>query len=103
MVQEINSLQEFKDVINNGSVSVIDFWAAWCGPCRVISPVFDELSKNITSIKFYKVDIDAQPDIAQEVGIRSIPAFKVFKNGNKVDELVGADPRGLTTMVNKSF
>ena len=56
--------------------SVFDFWATWCGPCRVISPIFEQLSEKFTNIKFYKVDVDEAQDVAQEVGVRAVSAFR---------------------------
>ncbi|EKM84293.1 hypothetical protein AGABI1DRAFT_81981 [Agaricus bisporus var. burnettii JB137-S8] len=101
-VTAINSLQEFKTIINSGKVVVIDFWATWCGPCRVISPIFEKLSADAQQVEFYKVDVDAQQDIAQEVGIKAMPTFVAFKDGNKVKELVGAKPQELTALISAS-
>jgi thioredoxin 1 len=58
--------------ISSGRVVVIDFWATWCGPCRFISPVLEQISNSNNSIDFYKVDVDALPDVSQEVGIRAV-------------------------------
>ncbi|KAF8640557.1 hypothetical protein AX17_000219 [Amanita inopinata Kibby_2008] len=97
----ITSFAQFQSIINSGKPVLIDFWATWCGPCRVISPVFEKLSNLAESadIDFYKVDVDQQSDISQEVGIRAMPTFVLFKNGTKVDELVGAIPQKLETLV----
>ncbi|KAH9958976.1 thioredoxin [Russula dissimulans] len=94
-VHPINSHADFTRIINSGKVVVVDFWATWCGPCRVISPVLEQHAEKTPSIEFYKVDVDEQPDIAQEVGVRAMPTFAVFYNGQKVDDLVGANPGGL--------
>lgn len=100
--------------IKQDSYSVFDFWATWCGPCRQISPIFEKLSETATDVTFYKVDVDAVPDVAQEVGIRAVssfvsynshsptdlnymkmPTFVLFKGGEKVKEIVGANPPAL--------
>jgi len=98
----VNSLSEFREIIERDEYAIFDFWATWCGPCRFISPIFEELSKKFTNIKYYKVDVDDQPDIAQEVGVRAMPTFAVFKKGVKVDDLVGADAKALTLLVEKA-
>ncbi|KAJ2917161.1 hypothetical protein MD484_g3257, partial [Candolleomyces efflorescens] len=101
-VTPINSLSEFKTIINSGKPVVIDFWATWCGPCRAISPVFEKISETASGVEFYKVDVDTQPEISQEVGIRAMPTFLFFKDGEKQDSLLGANPQGLQTLVAKA-
>ncbi|PFH47340.1 hypothetical protein AMATHDRAFT_67880 [Amanita thiersii Skay4041] len=101
-VTPITSKTEFDTIINSGKPVLIDFWATWCGPCRVISPVFEKLSNNFPGVEFYKVDVDEQDAISQEVGIRAMPTFMLFKNGAKVDDLVGASPPGLEALVKKA-
>ena len=73
---------------------VVDFWAAWCGPCRMISPVLEDLAKrNAGRIKVVKVDVDANPELAARYGARSIPLLVVIQGGAEVDRIVGAMPR----------
>ena len=87
MVKEILS-DEFKTVIKEGKV-VVDFFATWCGPCKMLSPVMDEISNELSDINFYKVDVDKNEDIAREYGIMSIPTIIIFENGKVVNTLVG--------------
>jgi thioredoxin 2 len=73
---------------------VVDFWAAWCGPCRMISPVLDEFAKRHAGhIKVVKVDVDANPELASRFGAQSIPLLVVIRDGHEVDRIVGALPR----------
>jgi thioredoxin 1 len=82
------------DVIESDKLSVVDFWAEWCGPCRAIGPVIEELSKEYASdIKVGKVNVDNNPQVSLEYGITSIPAILFIKNGQVVDKLVGAQPK----------
>ncbi|KAH8094694.1 putative thioredoxin [Cristinia sonorae] len=101
-VTAINSFEEFTALINGDKPIVIDFWATWCGPCRVISPIFEKLAPQFPQLGFYKVDVDEQSQISEEVDIRAMPTFAVFKNGQKVKELVGANPQGLHTILVES-
>ncbi|KAE8733613.1 Thioredoxin M-type [Hibiscus syriacus] len=82
---------------------LVEFWAPWCGPCRMIHPVIDELSKQYAGkLKCYKVNTDESADIATRYGIRSIPTVMVFKNGEKKDAVIGAVPKStLTTCIEK--
>lgn len=82
---------------------VVDFWAAWCGPCKAIAPVLDELSSEYEGkARIVKIDVDSNPNLAAQYGIRSIPSLFVFKNGEKVDNVVGAQPKSqLSALLNK--
>jgi thioredoxin 1 len=81
---------------------VIDCFATWCGPCKVIAPEVVKLSKEYPSTRFYKVDVDEVPDVAQELGVRAMPTFVIFKDGKKVDEVVGANKPALQAAVAKN-
>lgn len=81
---------------------MIDFWATWCGPCKVIGPIFEKISDTPAGEKvgFYKVDVDAQEKIAQEVGVNAMPTFVFFHKGQVVKKVVGANPPALQVSTN---
>jgi thioredoxin 1 len=82
------------DVLDSDKLSVIDFWAEWCGPCRAIGPVIEELAKDYNGkVNVGKVNVDNNPQISMNYGITSIPAILFVKGGQVVDKLVGAQPK----------
>ena len=85
----------FNEVIENGKgLSIVDFWAAWCGPCRMVAPVIEQLAKDFEGrLQVAKVDVDANQQVATRYNIRSIPSILFFKDGRHVDTVVGAVPR----------
>eukprot|EP00270_Netrium_digitus_P021112 TRINITY_DN88_c0_g1_i1.p1 TRINITY_DN88_c0_g1~~TRINITY_DN88_c0_g1_i1.p1 ORF type:complete len:113 (-),score=26.43 TRINITY_DN88_c0_g1_i1:236-574(-) len=105
LVQEVDSHDTWKEILlkaeKENKIVIVDFSAVWCGPCRVISPVFEELSEQYPSIFFLKVDVDDVREVAENCTIRAMPTFQVFKNGQKVDELVGASPDKLKQLIAK--
>ncbi|KAL7004384.1 thioredoxin trx1 [Cystobasidiomycetes sp. EMM_F5] len=101
---KISGLSQFKESIAGEKPVIVDFSATWCGPCKVISPLFVELSqdpKYKDNATFATIDVDEEEDIAQEVGIRAMPTFMVFKNGQKVDQFMGADKKALPDFIAK--
>lgn len=82
------------DVLGSDKLTVVDFWAEWCGPCRAIGPVIEDLSKEYNGkINVGKLNVDHNPEVSINYGITSIPAILFFKNGQVVDKLVGAQPK----------
>ena len=83
----------FGDAIARGAV-VVDFWAAWCGPCRMVAPVIDALASERTDVRFGKLNVDENPRTAAAFGVQSIPLLVFFRDGSEAGRLVGAVPKG---------
>ena len=80
----------FEKIISSETPTLVDFWAEWCAPCRSMLPVFTRMAKKFKKIRFARVNIDQNQEIATRLGIQSIPIFIMFKNGNPVDKVIGA-------------
>jgi thioredoxin 1 len=82
------------EVLKSDTPVLVDFWAEWCGPCRMIGPIVDQMAQEYDGkAKFAKLDVDNNPEVSIKYGIRSIPALLIFKNGEVVDQVIGAVPK----------
>ena len=88
-VIEITAQNFEAEVLNSDKTVLLDFWASWCGPCRMLSPVVDEIGEENENVKVGKINVDEQMELAQKFGIMSIPTLVVFKNGKNVAASVG--------------
>uniref|UniRef100_A0A8C5P713 Thioredoxin domain-containing protein n=1 Tax=Leptobrachium leishanense TaxID=445787 RepID=A0A8C5P713_9ANUR len=102
MVKFIESKEEFTAITAKcGKLIVIDFTASWCGPCKTIAPVFEQCSKDFPNAEFYKVDVDDLSDVAEQCGIRAMPTFIFYKNGQRIDDLRGANTTELKAKIKR--
>ena len=86
--------EQFEEVVLNSDIPVVvDFWANWCGPCKMLSPIVDQVAEEVTTTKFIGVDVDNAERLAVKYGISSIPCLILFKNGEEADRVVGAVPK----------
>lgn len=90
MVKKVNFV-EFHEEINQG-VTFVDFYADWCGPCKMLAPFVEEASEQLTDVKFLKVNVDQEPELSGEFGIMSIPTLLIFKDGKLVAKDMGFKP-----------
>nr|WCH57097.1 thioredoxin [Hypnea musciformis] len=98
-IVEVNDSSFNKEVINVKQLVLVDFWAPWCGPCRMVAPVVDIIAEEYKNkIKVVKINTDENPTTATEYGIRSIPTLMIFINGRRIDTIIGAVPQ--TTLSN---
>lgn len=83
-----------QEVLKSSTPIIVDFWAEWCGPCRMLTPILEELSSEITNkATIVKVNIDQNPQIASQLGVRSIPTMILFKDGKAISNMVGVNPK----------
>ena len=94
MVEKVTDATFEKDVLKASGPVVVDFWAEWCGPCRMISPALEEISNSLNGkVKIVKLNVDENPQTAQKYNVMSIPTLMVFKNGELASRQVGAAPK----------
>ena len=88
--------QDFDRQVKEGGLTVVDFWADWCGPCRVIAPILEDLAREYAGrLTVAKLNVDENRDIPARFGIRSIPTLLIFKGGARVDQVIGAVPKAV--------
>jgi thioredoxin 1 len=94
------SKQEFQEkILNSQGPIVLDCYAEWCGPCKAIAPQVAKFAEEFQNVKFYQIDVDEVSEVAAEIGVRAMPTFIFFKDGQKVSEVVGANPPALRAAV----
>ena len=106
MVNEIKNSQQFEqEVLNSANPVFVDFWAEWCGPCRSVSPVVEELSSEYGGkVNFVKVNVDEHNELAQKYNVFSIPTLAIFRNGEVISQKVGAATKeSFKTMIDSSL
>ncbi len=92
-VKTINKDNFEQEVLQADKPVLVDFWAEWCGPCRMLSPVVDEVAEEDSAVSVGKINVDEQPELAAQFGVMSIPTLIVFKNGEAVKRSVGVIPK----------
>ncbi|KAM5454816.1 thioredoxin trx1 [Microsporum audouinii] len=102
VVQEIKNRGDYDKALAGEKLVLIDCFATWCGPCKAIAPKVDEFSETFAAeVDVYKVDVDECSELAAELGVRAMPTFIFFKNGQKVDSVAGASPEPILAAINK--
>ena len=100
-VRSLTTLTEFRSVIAANKLSVLDCAASWCGPCKMISPMFTELAQKKPKVQFLKIDVDEAREIAQDLQVRAMPTFFFFHRGQQLDKFEGADVNRLNSLIEK--
>lgn len=98
-VHNLESKPKFDEALKDNKFVVLDCFAEWCGPCKIIAPKVVKFSEEYKDAAFFKLDVDEVQDVAQELGIRAMPTFLFFKDGEKVGEVVGANPKAIKAAI----
>lgn len=100
-VKELTSFEDYKTLIGEEKLSIIDFYATWCGPCKAIEPIMEQLSERVPQASFARIDVDEQGDVAQDNGISAMPTIKFYKDGQVLDTVVGANLQKIVGLINQ--
>lgn len=104
MITHINDSNFEQEVLNEDKLVLVDFSAAWCGPCKMLSPILEQISTEVKNVKIAKLDVDESPRVSNKYQIQNIPAIKIFKAGKVVDESIGFLPKEqLAAIINKNL
>ncbi len=104
MISNIYDANFMNEVLNEEKLVLVDFSAIWCGPCKMVAPILEEIAYENDNVKIVKIDVDASPFISRKYRINSIPNIKFFKNGRVVDEIVGFVPkREIEEVINRNL
>ncbi len=93
-MQDYNSTNFDQEVLNSSEPVLVDFWAPWCGPCKMLGPIVEDLAKEMKGVKIGKVNLDDHPEIAQRYSVMSLPTLLFFKAGKVMDQMIGVQPKG---------
>ncbi|WP_040191571.1 thioredoxin [Clostridium culturomicium] len=103
MIKHINENEFEREVLNEDKLVVVDFFATWCGPCKMLASILEEIQEELKEVKIVKIDIDKNPNSASKYKVRNIPTIKIFKNGEEVKTNVGFAPKeALISMIEKA-
>lgn len=94
-MKHLTTLEEFQEAISADTLTVIDFYAQWCGPCKAIAPYLETLADTTPAVAFYKVDVDDAPEIAQHEKVRAMPTFGFYRRGEQLGVVIGANKGAL--------
>ncbi|KAI9362894.1 thioredoxin [Zopfochytrium polystomum] len=104
MVQEITSVEDFVGAVKTGKLVVVDFFATWCGPCKMVAPKFADLATKYPDAIFLKIDVDDFPEITEQAGVTAMPTFQIFKDGTRVgNEVKGANIAAVESEIAKAL
>lgn len=93
MTKQIDALEFKKDVLGGEGVTLVDFFATWCGPCKMLSPILEEISNEMNDVNIVSIDVDEEQQLAMQYNIMSVPTMMIFKDGEKKEQLVGLLPK----------